>query len=288
MTKMIEESLHALIEEIVKEVITEEVPMVFETIGPDSFMTPGDDHMVSTLKKAKQKLRDTSMTPQQASHEEAQIDVLINKLLTKRKGRATLNRSDMEKLDKWTRWMTFLPFGHAYRRGLAKYLRSKNDKIRHDPFKDFRKYSYDQHNMPFGESTDWADMDPEANTPASAAVIMGEDDQPKDASHLHQNTHTVYYHGTSHDFKPGSLILPPSKTNKVSEKGRKKNLDVVFFTKDPRSALIYAGRAVHSLGGHPAVYEVEPQGPISVLNNTEGTTVFYAPYAKVIRKVKLK
>jgi hypothetical protein len=96
---------------------------------------------------------------------------------------------------------------------------------------------------------------------------------------------TVYYHGTSVRLQPGSLVLPPKETGKQSEKGRKKNLDVVFFTKDPRSALIYAGRAAKSLGGSPVVYAVEPQGPLGVLNDQPGTTVFFAPYAKVIRPI---
>lgn len=66
------------------------------------------------------------------------------RVLVKRKyGRATLQRSDMEKLDKLTRWMQYLPLGHQYRRGLAKYLRSKQDKVKRDPFKDFRQYRYD-------------------------------------------------------------------------------------------------------------------------------------------------
>lgn len=90
------------------------------------------------------------------------------------------------------------------------------------------------------------------------------------------------------DFSPGDFLLPPAKTSKISEKGRKKNLDLVFFTKDPKSALIYAGRAVHSLGGSAAVYLVQPQGPITVINDKPGTTVYAAPYAKVLRRVDLK
>ena len=70
----------------------------------------------------------------------------------------------------------------------------------------------------------------------------------------------AYYHGTSTLFKPGEYILPPSETGNVSEKGRKKNLDKVFFTKDLGSAKIYAGRAKHSLGGEPKVYLIEPEG----------------------------
>lgn len=100
----------------------------------------------------------------------------------------------------------------------------------------------------------------------------------------------LYFHGSSiSDLGPGDLILPPDKTGKISEKGRKKNLDKVFFTKDPKSALIYAGRAVQSMGGGIAtVYLIDPQGPIVTLNDTPGTTVYYSPYAKVLRKISTK
>lgn len=259
MKNTIQESLECLVEEIVSQVMSEEVPTV----------TTDDNPLIGALKQSKSRIRQT-VSPEVAAQQEKQIDQLINKLLTRRKGRATLNRGDIEKLDKWTRWLTFLPFGRAYRKGLAKYLRSKAAKRKEDPFRDFRRYSYDQEPQ-FEASSN------------SSESIMSEDD-PK----IPGEQAVKYYHGSSQDFKPGSLILPPSKTNKMSEKGRKKNLDVVFFTKDPKSALIYAGRAVHSLGGTPSIYEVEPQGPMSVLNDTPGTTVFSAPYAKVIRKVKLK
>ncbi len=64
----------------------------------------------------------------------------------------------------------------------------------------------------------------------------------------------ILYHGTSveHDI---DMILPPDKTSVISEKGRKKNLDKVFFTADYKSAVIYAKRAVRSLGGVAKVYE---------------------------------
>jgi len=41
--------------------------------------------------------------------------------------------------------------------------------------------------------------------------------------------------------------LPPANTGNISEKGRKKNLDKVFFTKDLKSAKIYADRAKRSV-----------------------------------------
>lgn len=268
MKNTIKETIDALVEEIVCEVMTEEVPTV----------TQDDNPLIGALRKSKERIRRTA-DPRTALDQEKQIDMLINKLLARRKGRATLNRGDIEKLDMWTRWLTLLPFGRAYRKGLAKYLRSKATKKKDDPFRDFRRYSYDQEEPHFTESV--ASKDPEANDPVPGAMFM-EDDPAKKT-----DQEVKYYHGSSMNFQPGSLILPPSKTKKMSEKGRKKNLDVVFFTKDPKSALIYAGRAVHSLGGSPVIYQVEPQGPISVLNDTPGTTVFSAPYAKVVRRVKL-
>ncbi len=191
-------------------------------------------------------------TNQNSSQSPEELEKLFRNLLKRKHGTAAFKKDDMELLDKLTRWMKYIPGGTSYRRNLAKYLRSKRDPNK-DPFRDFRKYTYD-------------------NDPALTEDVI----EDKEAS-------SVYYHGTSKPLKIGGLVLPPSQTGKMSEKGRKKNLDVVFLTKDPRSALIYAGRAANSLGGKPVVYVVEPQGPVSELNGTPGTTVFYSPYAKVIR-----
>jgi hypothetical protein len=95
----------------------------------------------------------------------------------------------------------------------------------------------------------------------------------------------AYYHGTTTHLLPGDDVLPPLKTGKISERGRKKNLDKVFFTKDLGSAKIYAGRAKHALGGKPVVYEVEPVGDIQAINDKQGTTVFMANKAKVVKKI---
>lgn len=95
----------------------------------------------------------------------------------------------------------------------------------------------------------------------------------------------TFFHGTTTQLNPGDEVLPPSITGRVSEKGRKKNLDKVFITKDLGSAKIYAGRAKNSLGGTPAVYEVEPEGDMEVINATPGTTVISVPRAKVIKKI---
>ena len=189
-----------------------------------------------------------------AEEKPADVKSMLANLVSRKNGQANLNKKDMELLDRLTKWMKFIPGGTQYRRSLSKYIRSKR-LPNMDPYRDFRKYSYDNETM---------DESPEGIAPEESET---------------------FYHGTSFgNLKPGSLILPPSKTGKQSEKDRKKNLDQVFFTKDPRSALVYAGRAAQSLGGTGAVYVVEPQGPVSLLNATEGTTVYYAPYAKVIRR----
>lgn len=96
----------------------------------------------------------------------------------------------------------------------------------------------------------------------------------------------MLYHGTNKMFAPGDILLPPSVSGEISEKGRKKNLDKVFFTADIGSARIYAGRAVNSFGeGSPKVYEVQPLGEFVWLNRNKGTTVLMAPKAVIIRVI---
>lgn len=257
-------NLQFLIEGIVNEIINE---TIYQFINEQQSTENETNPLIGALKKAKNTVKNTAKTSEEALKQEKEIDTLISKLLTKRKGRANLNRDDMEILDKWTRWMVFLPFGHSYRKGLAKYLRSKRNK-RKDPFADFRRYSYDEYN--------------------ESVEILKKEDVLKETESKQEKVR--YYHGTNiSNLKPGNLILPPSKTGKISEKGRKKNLDVVFFTKDPMSAKIYADRAVNSFGsGVATVYEIEPQGPISVLNDIPGTTVYFAPYAKIIGRINIK
>lgn len=90
----------------------------------------------------------------------------------------------------------------------------------------------------------------------------------------------TYYHGSA--VSGLSEILPYAKTGVIQERGRKKNLDVVFFTTSRKSAMIYAQRAVNIYGGVPIVYEVEPIGEVVCLNGNPGTEVFFAPLAKVV------
>lgn len=91
----------------------------------------------------------------------------------------------------------------------------------------------------------------------------------------------IFYHGSTQELDIGDYILPPSETDTISEKGRKKNLNKIFFTKDYKSAWIYAYRAQRSIGGNPVVYEIEPIGEIDIINSNPGTTVYSADYGIV-------
>lgn len=93
----------------------------------------------------------------------------------------------------------------------------------------------------------------------------------------------ILYHGTSAEVLSRE-VLPPDATQVISEKGRKKNLNKVFFTKEPKSAEIYAKRAASSYGGNPRVLKVIPMGEVTTVNENQGTTVFHAPKAVVLSK----
>lgn len=90
-----------------------------------------------------------------------------------------------------------------------------------------------------------------------------------------------FFHGTSSEVDIDDRLIPPHMTGTISEIGRKKNLDLVFFTSDVGSAEIYAGRAVRVFGGEPVIYLVYPVGDVRVVNETPGTTVYAAPWAYV-------
>ena len=100
----------------------------------------------------------------------------------------------------------------------------------------------------------------------------------------------TFYHGTARKFRIGEELVPPKEHGfEISEKGRKKNLDKVFFTSDVGSAKIYARRAVNSYGGIPHIYEVEiPNVEIEIINPTPGTTVFAAPMATIVGEVEFE
>lgn len=91
----------------------------------------------------------------------------------------------------------------------------------------------------------------------------------------------VFYHGSCTASDIESMLLPPSTTLNISEKGRKKNLDRVFFTEDLGLAKIYAGRAARSIGGEPVLYRVVSPVDVECLSDTSGATVYHAEWAFV-------
>jgi hypothetical protein len=97
----------------------------------------------------------------------------------------------------------------------------------------------------------------------------------------------MFYHGTSVALKVGDLLLPPETTKVIQERGRKKNLNKVFFTADFKSAIVYAGRAGNAIGGNKRyIYSVTPVGNLECINSTPGTSVFMAT-AAVITEVTI-
>lgn len=90
-----------------------------------------------------------------------------------------------------------------------------------------------------------------------------------------------FYHGSCTLGLKGDMLLPPSETATLSEQGRLKNLDRVFFTKDLGLAKIYAGRAARSIGGEPTLFRVVCPVDVVCLNDTKGATVYHAAWAFV-------
>ena len=93
--------------------------------------------------------------------------------------------------------------------------------------------------------------------------------------------HIVFYHGSSTSCGVTDMICPPADTNVISEKGRNKNLDRVFFTADIGLARIYAGRAARSLGGAPVLFRVVCPVDTVAMNTTPGASVYHASWAFV-------
>lgn len=90
----------------------------------------------------------------------------------------------------------------------------------------------------------------------------------------------IFYHGTTTSANIDYKLLPPESTNNLSEDGRKKNLDKVFFTTDLKYAKIYAGRSVHRFGGNPIILRVvAPNNLIEKFSEKSGCNIFTAPYA---------
>lgn len=61
-------------------------------------------------------------------------------------------------------------------------------------------------------------------------------------------------------------LMPPTVTGIIQEKGRKKNLDKVFFTPDIGTANIYGGRSKNVNGGVKRIFRVIPMGKIHKIN----------------------
>lgn len=92
----------------------------------------------------------------------------------------------------------------------------------------------------------------------------------------------MFYHGTSSSLKIGHKLLPPSVSGNISETGRKKNLDKIFFTTDIKYAQIYAKKSVQKFGGEPIIFRViPPQNLIEKYTNTKGCDIYTANYAFV-------
>ena len=94
-----------------------------------------------------------------------------------------------------------------------------------------------------------------------------------------------FYHGTSSALGISDILLPPEQSERLAEVGRKKNLNKVFFTRDYKSAEIYAKKAVKQFGGEPIVFTIVPKGEITVVQDTPGTTVYMADSAKVLKGI---
>ena len=117
---------------------------------------------------------------------------------------------------------------------------------------------------------------PEEQYPA-----MSLDNKLASLEYLNPKDKKTYYHGTSDKIVniKNFRLLPPKVTGVISEWGRKKNLDRVFFTEDLNSAKIYARKAVIKFGGNPIVVRVVPMGDIKLINDEQGTTVYSSPWA---------
>ena len=96
---------------------------------------------------------------------------------------------------------------------------------------------------------------------------------------LYRKIMKTYYHGSCTAAKIQHMLMPPETTCVISEQGRKKNLDRVFFTEDIGLAKIYAGRAARSVGGEPVVYRVISPVGVQCLSDGDGATVYHAQWA---------
>ena len=93
--------------------------------------------------------------------------------------------------------------------------------------------------------------------------------------------HKTFYHGSCTEAGIDFVILPPAETDVISEKGRNKNLNRVFFTEDLGLAKIYAGRASKSIGGDPVVFRVVMPIDAVCMNSDKGASVWHCESAFV-------
>jgi len=98
---------------------------------------------------------------------------------------------------------------------------------------------------------------------------------------LNPQPQEVYYHGSSSECGIDFMLLPPEMTEVLSEEGRKKNLDQIFFSKDVGLAKVYAGRACARFGGKPKLYRVVPMTDVVTLSDAKGASVYHAGWAFV-------
>lgn len=91
----------------------------------------------------------------------------------------------------------------------------------------------------------------------------------------------MFYHGTSSNCNISNMLIPPVDSKFLSEEGRNKNLDKVFFTKDKGLAKVYAGRTCNRVGGSKKLYRVIPMGDVVVLSDKLGASVYYCDWAFV-------
>lgn len=89
----------------------------------------------------------------------------------------------------------------------------------------------------------------------------------------------TFYHGSCSIAGIDNMLLPPKNSGVISEKGRNKNLNRIFFTKDIGLAKIYAGRASKSIGGDPVLYRVVAPVDVVCMNDANGASVFHAEWA---------
>lgn len=97
--------------------------------------------------------------------------------------------------------------------------------------------------------------------------------------HLFPSENKIFYHGSSSLAGIENVLFPPKTTNVLSEKGRNKNLDRIFFTEDIGLAKIYAGRAAKSIGGDPVLFRVVSPVDVVCLSDASGATVYHAQHA---------